>query len=182
MNTNILKFFLLVVIFTTLLFSCRSIKISPKEDRIKIGENQNFSELVGIYENTSIDSTVGRFYTLWGRLGVDNNYEYKNFNVEISFENNHKVIAKLINNGKIVDTKIIRGKIQDNCFYLRRKFMILPFIPIVFGFSDAESRLSFFDDMLIVDSYWYAAVNIFVFPLTDNGEYSFRFRKIKIND
>jgi hypothetical protein len=173
----------IISILFIFLESCAVINLPLDENRMPINENV-LSKLKGTYYNYPLDSAFGKYQTLWSQFGNDNfeTISYKEFVLKIDFVNKKKAKIKLIRQGKVVKTRTVHGKIINDCFYLRRKFMIVPFFPIVFGYYNKKARMSILEDCLIIDTAWNISGFAIIAGTNDKGQGSYRYNKIKVQD
>ncbi|HRW63114.1 MAG TPA: hypothetical protein P5132_06480 [Bacteroidales bacterium] len=174
---NILRLFLVSLI----IHSCASLTAPLNENRVEISKS-SFKKFNGTYQNFSIDSTKRRIPSLWMILGIENYSKpgWRETIVELEFINKNTAKAKLIGkNGKVLKRKRIYGRINNGYFYVRRKFLLVPFAPLVFGYINEKSRFCLVDNYLHIESSW----NIWGFAVvagTDEKEQiSFRCEKLK---
>jgi len=103
---------------------------------------------------------------------------YKNEVVELTFTSNRKGIISLYKNDSLLHSEKIRGSIKRNYFYVRPKILVLPFVPILFGYQFQKLRIGISNENLIVDynSTWFLC--FFGFGSARHGYYSSVYNKI----
>lgn len=159
--------------------SCASLTIPIHPERVYVITDsiQKFNML---YEGVSIDSgTGGHHPLLWDLLTsrFGSSRKYTNQSVKITFLSPTTARADLIVNGEIVRTGKFRGKPEDGCFYLRRKFRILPFFPLASGYINQKQRICLLDDHLVMDAAWNEKALALIWIVKSKGQDSFRFPK-----
>mgnify|MGYP001769586606 CR=1 FL=1 len=174
---NILHLILVLIVIQ----GCASLNLPLNENRVEINKN-NVEIFNGTYQNFSVDSTNRRTPSLWMVFGIENysNSDWRETIVELEFINKNTAKVKLISkDGKVLKSKRIYGRIDDGYFYVRRKFLLVPFVPFVFGYINEKSRFCLADNFLYIESSW----NIWGFAVvagTDEKEQiSFRCVKLK---
>ncbi|MBI9056004.1 MAG: hypothetical protein JEY96_19440 [Bacteroidales bacterium] len=111
----------------------------------------NSKNISGVYKNESILSPFGN-QDLWHCLKRWSRIENDNHLVYLSL---HKrtIQAQLIKDNVIVDQKKIRGTLTDSCFVVNKKYLIIPILPILWGYNNQQIRISVRDSSLIVDEF-----------------------------
>lgn len=173
-----MKIKLINYIFFSLIIlqSCASFNTAHINNCKKISHVNN---LDSVYENLYDDSIKINYPpTLWGYITGNHNEGNEGTAVKVSFKTKKIEIDLLNRDREIINTKIIKGKLKGDYFYLNRKFMIYPFIPIVFGYTNEQHRFCLTEEFLYFDYTW----NIWGFAVfggtNSKGEKSFRFKKV----
>lgn len=161
--------------------SCASLTLPAHPERVYVTVD-SLQEFNGIYEGVSIDTGIsGHHPLLWDllcRFGTSNKYAEKT--VEITFLDPTTARADLIVNGEVVKTGKFRGRPEDGCFYLRRKFSVLPFFPLLSGYTNQKQRICLLDDHLVLDAAWNEVVLVLIWGGKSKGQGSFRFVKMRV--
>lgn len=173
---------LYVISFTVLFQSCAPFKSTQVHDRSKI-LSEDIMSFNGVYENFSYMDSIQweKQYAFW--MTIKENYyltKWLETKVKLDFINKRKVVVELLDkNGIVLKRKIVHGKLKDSYFYIRRKFMIYPFIPILYGYINRKSRFCIVDNNIHVD----ITKNLWIYALlagaSEKEEISFRCEKNK---
>jgi len=146
--------------------SCAIIENTDRPNLDKITKT-NYRKIEGTYNNASNDSTIKVVNevtkSLWFQIGYENwrDTNWNNQRVVLKFVTDKKIIAELYQNGELINHKTIKGKIKDGYFYRRPFFIVIPFIPLVFGYNTHRYRIGLIDNNLIVDNkenFWVFAI------------------------
>jgi len=138
MRKNIVKFiFLATVVFTLCFQSCSSFK----EVMSTISQR---SEITGIYSNDcdSIDNKYAAKKQLWQTIDKKYSGEKAGLVVKIQETNKNKLFTQLIDHDSVICEKIINGHFKDDqCYYKRRSFYVVPILPVLWWFENIQTRL-----------------------------------------
>jgi hypothetical protein len=186
-----LKESFVLLILCLVLTSCAVTKDAPQRQMVKV-EKRDFKKLNAQFSNfpTNATGVIKRDFvsssfkerTFWDQIAgntvagtID---DYKRQTVTLEFLSNKKAIAKLWDNGELKRTKKIRGRIKDDGYFYRRPFFIvMPTVPLVFGYSTRRYRIGLTSDSIVVDSKWdYWAFAIFAGSYS-KGQCSSTFKK-----
>lgn len=146
--------FLEIIAFVLILQSCATLDKTSVPNSVPIITDS--IEVNGQYSNWSSDSTS----ILWNSFKIYNKQHknYKELHVEIEFVSDKRLYIKLFDQeGNVIGEKKLKGKIEENSFYGRRKFFIIPFFPIYSEYENYRYRISFIHDSMIIDTsrdYW----------------------------
>ncbi|MEO7991513.1 MAG: hypothetical protein ABI663_18315 [Chryseolinea sp.] len=148
MKTGIMKFLFLVIVLLTLFFqSCQPFKELPKAISPK-------TEIIGLYSNDcdSIDNKYSTKKQLWQTVDKKFNAEKAGLEVKILMTKNNKLFVQLIDNDSVISEKIIKGQYKnDECYYKRRFFYVVPILPILWWFGNRQTRIYLNQDYLILE-------------------------------
>ena len=124
----------------------------------------NYSEIKGIYSNNSkVDTTSAwREARIWQLLDYKREIREDSLFVKIDIIDTKSLKIMFLRNDEKIGEKQIKGKFRDdNCFYTRRKFYIIPILPILWGYSNEQKRIYRVDDLLAIETtYNYGGVFI----------------------
>ncbi|AHM62794.1 hypothetical protein D770_22745 [Flammeovirgaceae bacterium 311] len=156
-----------ILVLGFLIMSCTSFKEIERSNRDYVDEANMFS-LAGVYE--SIPHKLGNVVYLSKPISVGDESQHnllferfklsptKNyadsasrFFVQVQPVNKKTIALNLIKDSEIQKTKRIKGKYKDGYFYRRKQLIIVPFVPILFGFRAQRQRIGLENDLLIVD-------------------------------
>jgi hypothetical protein len=107
--------------------------------------------ITGVYDNESILSPFGN-QDLWHCIKRRSKIENDNHLVYLHFENK-SIKAQLIKDNIIVDKKKLKGTLTDSCFYVKKKYLIVPILPILWFYDNQQIRISARDSSLVVDEF-----------------------------
>ena len=146
--------------------SCAVIKNTEQPNLDKI-DTANLKNVEGKYFNTpigykhdSVGWVNGNFnQSLWCQMDKykDWKQDWRNQTIVLKVISDKKIMAELYEGGKLINQKILKGKIKEGYFYGRPFFILIPFIPIVWGYDTHRFRIGLMDTTLIVDrktNYW----------------------------
>jgi hypothetical protein len=109
------------------------------------------NKIDGIYCNNPIVNPFGNI-KLWDFLNPKSNVEGENLYVSLNLKENNILHAKLLNDTLVISEKFINiVKKEDNCYYTKRDFYIVPILPILWWYSNSQKRLIFGENSLIVE-------------------------------
>ena len=161
-----------------LLTSCMAFKDTTLNKQASI-TNENYTDINGIYSNLPLDTVLVSYQQVAGPPYYpsplwENTYGYlsnkrladttaKKVKVEIIRHN--RIRLTLLKNGEIEKERIIRGRIRDGYFYGRQHFILIPFIPIVFGYNSYRCRIGKTGNDLLIDFKW----NYWAFAIIAGG-------------
>jgi len=172
-------------IISVVAIGCKPIsKVGINNIHVKTIKGSNFKELNGIYSNR-FDTVAGKIIhypydavndtqrvSILSQLFLrfpetawrDENGKMINPKekwIKIEFQSKNKAIISMYNKDKFVFAKQIHGKFKNGYFYLRPKVVVIPLIPLIFGYSFQRARIGKTnDDNLIIDCtlnrWWFA--------------------------
>ncbi|MHC1703257.1 MAG: hypothetical protein AB9846_05055 [Tenuifilaceae bacterium] len=184
---------LLSITLTIALASCTSLsKIGIQEYKSENLSKSDFAKLNGIYRNYP-DTAIGQIKEspyprnsehlslfnqfVIGQWGGTQEVFEKQL-IKIEFLNHRKAIITLTENEKTLETKIIRGRFKDGYFYSRPKTIIIPIIPLLFGYYFNRFRIGRNGKYLTIDytvNKWMAG---FVVGESSKGHYSSIYKEL----
>ncbi len=148
MKTDIMKFLVFATVLLTLFFqSCSPFKEVTKTINPK-------TEIIGLYSNDcdSIDNKYSAKKQLWQT--VDKKFIAKKVGLEVKIHltKNTKLFVQLIDNDSVISEKIIKGHYKDDeCYYKRRFFYVVPILPILWWFENRQTRIYLNQDYLVLE-------------------------------
>lgn len=197
---NASKYSLIVLVFLNI--GCKPLaRIGNEGLETEMISKDNFEELNGIYSNQS-DTVIGRIKEdykvrttdlettildelLWmvpetAYRGEDGEaIKAEETWTSIEFYSKKRANIRLYHNDKVVCAKKIRGRFKNGYFYLRPKILILPLIPLFFGYSFERTRIGKSGDYLIIDSSGNTWMIAFISGAMNRGHTSASFEKQK---
>ena len=115
------------------------------------------SAIAGIYSNKSALNAflVEGMCSFWGL--VENNYKREkkrdSISVKVEIVNPKLLKFSFFENNEIIGAKQHKGKFQeDECFYMRKKFFVLPLFPVLFGWANFQERIYRVDKELVIET------------------------------
>jgi hypothetical protein len=139
-------FLLLLLLFT----SCQSLqKLSPDEFQNHEINNDNFSILNGTYRSRNEnDKTLSERLFLFSPKGDTS----KKSTIQFTFNTHRKCTVTMFNGTQTIHTKKLSGKIKNGYFYVRPKFLIIPFFPVWYEHQFKRVRITkTLDNYLVID-------------------------------
>lgn len=111
------------------------------------------SNLEGVYSNISyFDSINKRKTTLWRILDQKNEVQTDSISVRLDIIDTKSIKVSFLDKNKLIKEKVIKGKTkEDKCFYTRRRFYIIPILPVLWFFSNEQKRIYRLDNTLVVE-------------------------------
>ena len=165
---------LLVVLISINFIRCKSTFYTQADKII------NAKNLTGVYENQSILSPFGN-KDLWHCIKRNSKIKNNDHLVYLELKKN-KIYAKLIKNNAIVEKAKIKGTLTDTCFIARKKFFIVPILPILFFYKNQKIRISARDSSLIIDEYAENGGALIIMAAGSNRTTSYEYKKISNKD
>jgi hypothetical protein len=110
----------------------------------------NYSYIEGIYSNISINKREIRLWQL-----VDHRHEIKSdsINVKVEIVNPKTLKFTFLRSNEKIGEKLVKGGFQaEKCFYTRRRFYVIPILPVLWMFSNEQERIYHVDDELIIET------------------------------
>lgn len=136
-----------VILLSIGLLSCTSFKNYP------IKEREISSKLEGEYINHSDTLNKHHIRSLWSVL--DPKYKdstAENSLVKLEIDPEKKITATLLSADTIRKQIQLKGKFkEDGAFYTKRKFSLVPILPILWWYNHRKNRLYILENQLVVD-------------------------------
>jgi hypothetical protein len=161
--------FILLSLFTMLFSSCISYNILPEN----VSEKSN---IVGFYLNDSNDKYNTR---IWQVLDYKREIKEDSITVRVEILNEKTLSFTFLKDNEVIGKKLVKGKFKDdNCFYKRRVFYVIPIAPILWGFSNDQTRIYFANNELVIENAFNHG-GVFIFMASgDKGNRVYRFKRI----
>jgi len=118
-----LKKLFYILLFTSFLTSCSSVKKAVASEATIALQNNNLLEIQGIYANKPGNGDA-EIFSLWSTLNF-NAEKYENWadlEVRLKINSENIVVAELIDRNVILDTKTLKGKIKKGFYNLKKQF------------------------------------------------------------
>jgi hypothetical protein len=112
---------------------------------------KNYSNLNGIYCNQPADSVMVMFLSSHLKLKDRKLANLEDRDVKIRFINPRKAEVGLYHGDSLQMQSVVRGRFKGGYFYLRQRYVLIPFFPILFYSSNEKHRISLAKDSLIID-------------------------------
>ena len=148
--------FIKLCVLSCLIQSCASVSNIKFESQVNLQKN-SLQNLNGTYQNLSSSSSNKYDHFLWHTITGQSlsKVYWKESKVILNVKSEKKITISLLDSlGKHVNSKNIKGKIVNGCFQPRRKFIAIPLIPILFGYSNQVSKLCLSDEKLQLAYSW----------------------------
>lgn len=185
--------FLLLVLLP--IISCSPIKEIERTDRIYIDE-QNMQLLAGIYESMPVraeetnhlskpisvtDKSERNFLFDRFRLTPTKSYadSAAKYVVELEPLNARTIQLSLMEGTEIIKTKKLKGRYRDGYFYSRRQLIVVPFIPVLFGYRVQRQRIGLEAGKLVVDLRQKIWVSFLVAGRAENSQQEAKYNRIE---
>lgn len=134
----------------------------------------------GVYENESILSPFGN-QDLWHCIKRWSKIENDSHLVYLRMENK-TIHAQLIKDNVIVDQKKLKGTLTDSCFLAKKKYLIIPILPILWFYENQQIRISARDSSLIIDEFIENGGAAIIMAGGDDWTRTYEFRRINEKD
>lgn len=108
-------------------------------------------KISGIYENESILSPFGN-QDLWHCIKRRSKIENNSYLVYLHLEK-ETLLAQLVKDNKVVDQMKIEGTLTDSCFIVKKRYLIVPILPVLWFYNNQQIRISARENSLIIDEF-----------------------------
>ncbi len=109
------------------------------------------NSIEGFYHNDPCINPFGN-YKLWDFIHKKSSLDKDSLIVSLKLLKKNKMQAKLYDGKKVVAEKTLKIKRkEDSCYYPKRKFYIIPILPVLFGFSNNQNRFIVGEESLLVE-------------------------------
>ena len=142
-----------------------------------IVDSENLS---GVYENESILSPFGN-QDLWHCIKRRSKIENDSHLVYLHLEKN-AIQAQLVKDNVIVDEKKLKGTLSDSCFLAKKKYLIVPILPILWFYDNQQIRISARDSSLIVDEFTENGGAAIIMAGGDDWNKTYEYKRINDKD
>ena len=176
------------------MIGCSSFKKIERTNRVYIDE-QNMHLIAGIYESMPVkvedivylskpisvaDNSAQSFLFNRFKLSPSRNYadSASKYLVQIEAVNKNTIHLNLIENSKVIKIKKVKGKYINGYFYTRKKLIIAPFFPVLFGYRVQRERVGLEDDQLIVDVRNNVWVSFLIAGRAENSQHEAKYKRI----
>ena len=140
------KLYSTLLIITVILFVSSCTTYSPLPYNYKTSNS-----IDGIYLNDPCINPFGE-YKLWDFIHNKSSLDKDSLRVSLKIIGETELQAKLFDGDKIVAEKILKVKIkEDSCYYTKRKFYIIPILPILFAYSNSQKRFVIGEKSLLLE-------------------------------
>ena len=160
---------IILSLFTMLFSSCISYNILPEN----VSEKSN---IVGFYLNDSNDKYDTR---IWQVLDYKHEIKEDSITTRVEILNEKTLSFTFLKDNDVIGKKLVKGKFKDdNCFYKRRVFYVIPIFPIICGFVNNQTRIYFANNELVIENAYNHGGIFFVIASGDKGNRVYRFKRI----
>jgi hypothetical protein len=160
--------FLLVAIVSQSCTTFKPITRQPKRSQ----------EIAGIYSN-DFDSTSSWYKEkLWQIIQPKKAPKEDSLQVRFEITPKNKLKAQLLKNDSIIAEKIIKGEFrEDQCYYVRRRFFIIPILPVLFMYSNEQVRIYAVDKTLVFEKAYNKGGAVIIMAGGSEGTYTWLYPK-----
>lgn len=110
-------------------------------------------EMTGIYSDDCTDTDIQYMNKLWNLLEPKYKKSAEGQFVFLKIENDKQLKAYLISENDTIREKQIKGKFKDDqCFYTRRIFYIVPIFPLLWWYRNEHDRICLSCEHLIFEN------------------------------
>ena len=159
-----------VVLLSLSLVQCKSIFYTLPND---IADSKSIS---GIYENESVLSPFGN-KDLWRCIMRRSNIKNDSHIVYLHFEKK-SLHAQLRKGDTIIARKKIKGTLTDSCFLARKKYFIVPILPLLWFYNNQQVRISARDGCLLIDEHVENGGAFFIMAGGDYENKTYEYKRI----
>ncbi len=133
-------FFLIVFLLT----GC--VTFSPLPDDFNINET-----IDGIYSNDPCINPFGD-YKLWDFINFKSSLQKDGLFVRLTMLKDNRLQVRLLDDDQIIAEEMIKIKRkEDNCFYTRKVFYVIPILPVLWFFSNVQARFIVGEKTIILE-------------------------------
>lgn len=153
--------------------SCASFKQLPNNI-------ENSAQIIGTYNNDCDSTDHWTDLKLWKLIDSKSSIEEDSFKVRIEISEKNQLIAYLISDSTTISEKLIKGKFkEDNCYYTKRVFYIVPIFPLLWWYVNRQDRIYVIEETLIYEN-THNTGGVVIFMAGGNyGNYNWMFKKKK---
>lgn len=146
-SSNIMGSIFKTILILAIFQSCTTFEPLPTS-------NKEATEIIGIFSNDN-DSVKPYEYPqcLWHTF--DRRYDGNTYGLSVKLEltSGNRIRATLLQNDQALSCKTIKGQlVSKNCYYKRRRFYVVPILPILWWYNNEQARLNTIDEYLMVTS------------------------------
>ncbi len=134
----------------------------------------------GTYKNSALLSPFGT-NDLWHCLNRRSKIKNEGHYVRLTVLKN-TLHVQLINGEKIVEENKLKGILTDSCFIVRKKYMIVPILPVLWFYDNQQIRISARNNSLLVDEFTENGGLAIIWAGGDNWKNTYEYRKINKNE
>lgn len=134
----------------------------------------------GTYKNESIISPFGSC-DLWQCVKPASKIKNDKHLIRLQIKKN-KLYAQLIKNNEIVDKKKLKGRLSKTCFVARKRFLIIPILPILWGYNNSQLRISVRDNSLVINEFNENGGVVLIMAGGNNYVNTYEYRRIDLAD
>ena len=139
-------------------------------------------KIEGRYKNKSLPSQTYKRLSngyLWEKIDWRSDFEDSSLVVELTINPKNKIVASLYDGDTLLKQKVIKGKFRKNgCYHLRRKGLIIPLPPLIWGYGTDRNRIYVADDHLIWENSHDVVLVILVLFHRERANYDMIFQRV----
>ena len=105
------------------------------------------------WEIDSLKHKAYRTVTIWNMLDKKREIKADSINVKIEIVNSKRLKFLFLKNDEIIGTRLLKGKfMEDECFYTRRRFYVVPILPVLWWYENSQKRIYIVDNELVIET------------------------------
>jgi hypothetical protein len=136
-------------------------------------------EIAGIYSNDCDSTDAWTEKTLWELIEPKYNMKEEGLLVLLDIENDKRLKANLISKNDTIREKLIKGRFRDDqCFYTRRLFYIVPILPILWWYRNEQNRICLTCDQLVFENTYNTGGAAIIMAGGSSRNYIWKFKKL----
>lgn len=143
---------------------------------VQIEELEHFNEHIGIGDTPHQNFLFDRFRLAATKDHAASAHKYV---VKIDVVDENKILLELMSGSETIKTLKIRGKYKNGYFYRRPQVVVVPFVPLLFGYRIQKQRIGIEEDMLIVDLRENRWAFFLLAGQNENSQHEAKYRKIE---
>ena len=173
-KTFYLKWFVVFLILASpFIQSCAPFKTLQKSP-------ESTSSILGTYSNDCDSTDSWQEQKLWQLINPKNPIEKDSLFVRLEITDKNQLKASLIDDSLTIDEKIIKGKFkEDNCYYTKRVFYVVPVLPILWFYENHQDRMFTIGTSLVFETTYNSAAAFIIMASGNNGDYQWRYKRIE---
>jgi hypothetical protein len=104
------------------------------------------------WEIDSLKHKAYRTETIWNMFDRKREIKTDSINVKIEIVNSKRIKFLFLKDDEIIGTKLLKGKFEkDECFYTRRRFYVVPILPVLWWYENSQERIYIVNNELVIE-------------------------------
>lgn len=163
----------MLVVASPFIQSCAPFKTLQKKP-------ESISSVIGTYKNDCDSTDSWREKKLWQLIDPKYSTEKDSLLVRFEITNRNKLKAFLIDDSVTIAEKIIKGKFkEDNCYYTKRVFYVVPVLPVFFLYENNQDRILTSGNYLVYETTFNSAGAFIIMAGGNKGNYQWLYKRIE---